>query len=80
VDRAETLSAFRVFVAGPREVLVLEAPPGVEEAYDLMAADGVPPQQAADMAMAASRRGKDPVAFARHFIHLRRSVRSGDRH
>lgn len=67
--------SFRVFIAGPLETLVAELPAGVEEAYDLMAADGVPPQQAADMAMAAHRAGKDPAAFARHFTGLRKAVR-----
>jgi hypothetical protein len=64
----------RIFAAGPRETVVVEAPPGVEEAYDLMTADRVPPQTAADMAMAAHRAGKDPVAFARHFVRLRQSA------
>ena len=41
------------------------APPGVGDAYDLMVADRVPPELAADMAMAAVKSGKDPVAFAR---------------
>lgn len=72
-----TVTGFRVFIAGPRETRVIEAPPGVEEAYDLMTADGVPPQEAADMAMAAHRAGKDPVAFARHFAGLRQRMRAG---
>lgn len=66
---------FKIFIAGPRETQVTEVPPAVEEAYDLMTADQVPPQQAADMAVAAHRAGKDPVAFARHFIELRKAVR-----
>lgn len=70
-------SGFRIFIAGPQETQVVEAPPGVEEAYDLMTADRVPPQEAADMTMAAHRAGKDPVAFARHFIGLRKRMRSG---
>lgn len=68
-------SGFRIFVAGPQETQVLEPPPGVEEAYDLMTGEGVPAQTAADMAMAAHRGGKDPVAFARHFISLRKAMR-----
>lgn len=62
-------------MAGPVETQVAESPPGVEEAYDLMTADLVPPQEAADMAMAAHRAGKDPVAFARHFVRLRETAR-----
>ena len=63
--------SFRVFVASPAEIRCVEAPPGVEEAYDLMTADGVPAQEAADMALAASRSGRDPVAFAAHFVRMR---------
>lgn len=48
---------------------------GVEEAYDLMTADHVPAQQAADMAVAAARSGRDPVAWARHFVELRQAAR-----
>ncbi len=70
------MTAFRVFIASPADVRCVEAPPGVEEAYDLMVADRVPAQQAADMAMAASRSGRDPVAWARHFIELRQAVRA----
>ena len=70
-------NGFRVFIAGPLETRVAEAPPGVEEAYDLMTADGVPPQEAADMATAAHRAGRDPVAFARHFTGLRKKMRGG---
>jgi hypothetical protein len=67
---------FRIFVASPSEILCLEAPPGVEEAYDLMVADRVPAQRAADMAMAAHRSGRDPVTWARHFVDLRQAVRT----
>lgn len=55
--------------------MVLTPAPGVEEAYDLMVADRVPSQQAADMAVAAAKDGRDPVAWARHFVELRQSLR-----
>lgn len=64
-----------MFVASPREIQCVEAPPGVKEAYDLMVADGVPARTAGDMAIAAARSGKDPVAFAEHFVKLRKSLR-----
>jgi hypothetical protein len=70
-------NGFRIFIAGPQETQMAETSPGVEEAYDLMTADGVPPQQAADMAMAAHQAGKDPVAFARHFTGMRKWMRDG---
>ena len=48
----------------------------VSRAYDIMTADQVPAQRAADMAVAAERGGKDPVAFAEHFVKLRESLRT----
>jgi hypothetical protein len=65
-----------VFVASPRWIQCVDAAPGVEEAYDLMVADGVPAQTAAGMAVAAARDGRDPVAWAAHFIELRAAVRA----
>lgn len=47
----------------------------VSRAHDIMTADRVPAQQAADMALAAERAGKDPVAFAEHFVRQRRELR-----
>jgi len=61
----------RVFIARPGEIQCVQASAAVSQAYDLMVADRVPAQTAADMATAAERSGKDPVAFARHFIKLR---------
>lgn len=52
----------------------------VSRAYDIMIANGVPPQTAADLAAAAERGGKDPVAFAEHFVKLRRSHSKGRDH
>jgi hypothetical protein len=69
------VSAFRVFIAFPGEIVVVEAAPGVEEAWDLMAADRVPPERAARLAVAAARSGRDPVAWARHFVELRQTLR-----
>jgi len=67
---------FRIFVTSPRETVCVEAPPGVEEAYDIMVAGRVPAQQAADMAVAASKSGRDPVAWARHFVEVRQAIRT----
>lgn len=65
------------FVADSRgtvaEILLSEA---VSRAYDLMAADGVPAEKAASMAAAAERSGRDPVAFAEHFVRVRKGFRS----
>jgi hypothetical protein len=55
------------------ELLLSEA---VSRAYDIMVADRVPIRTAADMAVAAERDGKDPVAFAEHFVRLRKTLRA----
>ena len=65
---------FRIFVAG-REVQVAEADPAVELAMDIMMADRVPADKAADLAVAAAKAGKDPIAFAEHFVKVRRRLR-----
>lgn len=70
------MGAFRIFIAFPDHIAVAEAAPGVEEAYDLMVADGVPAQQAADMAVAAAKSGRDPAAWARHFVRVRQESRT----
>ena len=69
------MDCLRVFVAGTTDITVVVPATGVEEAYDLMVADRVPSQQAADMAVAAAKDGRDPVAWARHFVKLRQSLR-----
>lgn len=71
---AERAVPFRIFVAGP-EILVAEAAPGVEEAMDIMMADGYPAVPAAELCVAAAKSGRDPVAFARHFVELRQAIR-----
>lgn len=65
---------FAVDMAGT--VYELNLSDAVSRAYDILAADGVPPQQAADMAVAAERSGRDPVRWAGHFTELRRSLRT----
>jgi hypothetical protein len=62
-------------VSGSGTVTEIVASEPVSRAYDIMTADGVPPQKAADLAVAAERSGRDPVAFAEHFTRLRDSVR-----
>jgi hypothetical protein len=75
-DRADQVRlGFAASASGTvTEILLSEA---VSHAYDIMTADGVPPRKAADMAAAAERSGRDPVAFAEHFVRLRSSVRPG---
>jgi hypothetical protein len=68
---------FRIFVAWPDgTVLCAEAAPGVEEAMDIMTADRMPADAAAQMAVGAAKLGKDPVAFAHHLVELRKAVRN----
>jgi hypothetical protein len=44
-------------------------------AVDILVDDGCPAGRAAQMAVAAERDGKDPEAFARHFLKLRGALR-----
>ena len=64
---------FAVSASGTAHEVMLSAQ--VSRAYDIMTGDGVPAQKAADLAVAAERNEKDPVAFAEHFVKLRRSLR-----
>lgn len=47
----------------------------VSDAYDILAADGMPADKAADLAAGAERNGMDPVAMARKTVRLRQSLR-----
>lgn len=67
------------FVADSRgTVAELRLSDAVSAAYDIMVADRVPRGTAAAMAVAAERQGRDPVAFAEHFVRVRKSLRTGD--
>lgn len=57
-------------------VALIGASPAVSAAYDLLTDDGMSPDKAADLAVAAERSGRDPEAFARHTVKLRRSLRA----
>lgn len=68
---------FRIFVAWPDgDIQFAEAPDGVEDAVDIMMADRVPEETAAKMAMACAKDGRDPVAWAEHFVKLRKYYRT----
>ena len=47
----------------------------VSEAFDIMHADGLSHEKAAELAVAAEKSGRDPVAFARHFVEVRQGLR-----
>ena len=68
------------FVADSRgtiaEILLSEA---VSRAYDVMTGAGVSPETAAKMAAGAERGGRDPVAFAEHFVKTARTLRRSSR-
>lgn len=77
MSAARVLAPGRIgFVADSRgnvaEIVLSDA---VSDAWDIMTAGGVPSQRAADMAVAAERDGRDPVAFARHFVKMRGTLR-----
>jgi hypothetical protein len=67
----------RAFVAsGNGTIEMVAASPAVSAAYDIMTGDGVPPERAAQLAVGAGRDGRDPEAWARHFVKLRKSLRA----
>lgn len=47
----------------------------VSRAYDILAADGVEPDRAAELAVAAERAGRDPVRVATHLVGVRQALR-----
>ena len=49
--------------------------PPVSEAMDIMTAAGLPVDRAASYALAAEMDGKDPVAWAKHFVKLRKAAK-----
>jgi hypothetical protein len=55
----------------------LGIPAEVSAAYDILTDDGIAPEKAAEIATAAWRQGKDPEAFARHFVKLRKAFNGG---
>jgi hypothetical protein len=76
VSAKRVLAANRIgFVADSRgnvaEIVMSDA---VSDAWDILTAAGMPSQKAADMAVAAERSGRDPVAFAEHFAKVARTL------
>ncbi len=53
------------------------ASPAVIAGLDLLVDDDMPADKAARLLIAAERQGKDPEAFARHLLTLRRELRGG---
>ena len=53
----------------------LGIPMSVDAAFDILCDDGMDMEKAADMSVAAWRSGKDPEAFARHLVKLRKAAR-----
>lgn len=67
---------FNLFIVGPDgTVEVCPVSTAVAQAYDRMVEDHLGCAAAASMAVAAERSGQDPVAFAEHFVKLRRAAR-----
>ena len=65
----------RLFIARNGEIEVIDIPESVLTAMDVMLADAVPMSRAAQLCWAAHRSGRDPVAFAAHFVKLRKAIR-----
>ena len=47
-------------------------------AYDILHDDGMAPDKIADLLIGCRRSGRDPEAFARHLVELRRAVDLGE--
>ena len=47
-------------------------------AIDILTDDDVPTERAGELVIAAKRAGKDPEAFARHFVRLRKAYRGNE--
>lgn len=75
VSDTKGVNPFRIFIAFPKYIQLVEAAPGVEDAYDIMVADNVPAKTAADLAVAAAKSGRDPVEWARHFVKVRQTLK-----
>ena len=54
---------------------LMGVPPSASAAYDILTDDGMDPDKAADLSMMAYRSGRDPEAFARKIVSLRRGFR-----
>jgi hypothetical protein len=49
--------------------------PELWAAYDILTDDGYPPEKAAEVLASAERSGRNPEAFARHMVKLRKAIR-----
>lgn len=66
----------RFFMASPNGAITAVAiPVDVDAGMDLLLADGMDGEKAAEMMWAANRDGRDALAFAEHLIMLRRAFR-----
>ena len=77
-----TLRSFAVNTGGTASVLspedhlrLMGISPAQSAAYDILADDGADMEKWAPMLLAAERDGKDPEAFARHCVKLRKAAR-----
>ena len=69
VAEAETMLVFQRLGIEDRHV------PALMQAWEIMKADRVPEGTIGQLLASCHRSGRDPVAFAKHFVMLRTSVR-----
>lgn len=67
------LVAFQVDGAGVASILT--ASPQLDAAYDILHDDGMSEDQIVKLLTGCERSGRDPEAFARHLVGLRRGMR-----
>jgi len=67
----------RIFIAGDQGTELHEAPPGYEEAFDVLVADGMDGEHAAEMAYAMTQADtwRTPQQQAEHVVKLRKALR-----
>lgn len=57
------------------ELKKLGIPLSVDAAVDILVDDGMGVEKASEMSVSAWRSGRDPEAFARHLVKLRKAAR-----
>jgi hypothetical protein len=73
VDNQKGRDTWDAYISGKSESEIIAAmgvSPSISAAYDILVDNGVPSDSAALMAAVAQENGKDPEAFARHFVKL----------
>ena len=70
------MSKLRFFIVDPRgSAMAVDIPDDVAAGLDLLHADGMADDKAAELLWAANRSGRDAAGFAAHLVELRKAFR-----